>query len=187
MDYFGNNSAGDGDSALSGYIAWNDNSGVVWTCPGSGLQKVNELGVLVYVTSGSANVRCGIYNSSGNLVMQGSAKIAVTETDSAGVWKTHTSFVDGAGNAITTPQLTGGQNYYLVNTGDGTTLRQRRTAVTSGYTKYRSSEYTSDMPDTIPASPTNGTNLACIRCGVTPASSGISIPVLQSSYRRRRS
>jgi len=189
ITYFGNDVAGDGTSGLSGYIGWNDGTNTVFTCPGTGKQNVAELAWKVYVTSGNANVRCAIYNSDGStLLMQGSAEINVTETDTNGTWKTHTSFVDSAGNAIATPQLDGGSNYILAASGDGTTLRQRRTAVTSGYSKFAIGDYTSsNFPSSVPP-PSSGTNLAVCRCGVEPAaSSGISIPVLQSSYRRRRS
>jgi hypothetical protein len=181
MEYFGNNNSSETYSAtISGYALKNYNYN--FTCPGSGAYIVNELGAMVKVASGSFTIRCCIYDTSGNFIMQGSAAITVTETSA--VWKTHTDFVDSAGTAISNPQLTGGTNYFLCVSGSSGSGASYQSA--PGGTNpacYTPINYTGGYvsPMKPQGSWVNYTRLPVIRCGVTPATS---IPVIMNHYRQ---
>lgn len=174
--YFGNNTDGIDDAYLSGYTNFQNPTYIPYVCPGSGLQNVDELGIRAYSIN-PGNVRCAIYDTSKNFLMQGSVEIAVVSPSAT--WYTHTAFVDQAGTPITTPQLTGGVTYLLVSTADGSELSAQRDIVTAGYCKYLSNDYTGGYPTSLAAG-TDSSSKICIRCGVTEAAGGLSISATET-------
>ena len=131
----------------------------------------------------NANVRIAIYDTSLNLLFQGSAEIPVTDADIP-AWYTHTSFVDEVGSPAVDPQIIGGTEYIFAFTCDNP-LTLYRLQGASGVGKYISTDYTAAFPDPIGAGSDSGTQ-ACVRCGVEPTAGGGSIiPLLIDEARRR--
>jgi hypothetical protein len=181
MDYFGYNVDETTFSVLSGYTGRNNN--LVWTCSGSGPQRVLELGARVKVTSGSSTVRHSIYDAAGNLVMQGSAAITVTGTSL--IWVTHTAFVDVSGNPIANPTLTGGTNYIMCTTGSAGTAQAAYGAGAAGNEVWKAANYTAGYPATLGTGWNSIAQKICIRCGVIPQNSSF-MPIVMNHFNRMR-
>src|SRR5260370_29470690 len=86
---------------------WND-SGTVWTCPGSGTQVVQEITADVKNVT-NYNIRLAIFNTAGTTkIAEGTAAVAVT--GAADSWQGHI----GQGNITPHPaNLVVGTNYII--------------------------------------------------------------------------
>jgi hypothetical protein len=160
VTYFGNNDNGATANNMFAYTWW---LAAGYVCPGSVLQNLVTLDLNISAVA-SGNVRCAIYTAAGVFVAQWD-----TEKDPSGAgWLAVTSFVDRSGTPIT-PQLTGGDSYLLVSTGDGTVSYYYDT-VASGLVKIDYTDYTGGFP--VSLGPSDQTREPCIRCGVEPPSGG---------------
>jgi hypothetical protein len=151
--------------------------GLLRACPLSGTPTVKELGA--YLKNSVGNVRLALFNSSKAFVCQGNAEIAVGVEG----WHTHTSFTNQAGSPIT-PTIIAGDNYYIVASFDSSLTNVHYAS--GGSTYYQlSSDYTGGYPATLTFDHESG-NTFTLRCGVEEVASGVSVPTLMASYRRRR-
>ena len=168
ITYFGHNVNGTNPHDPSDYgTLFNDNSNIVYTCPGAGAQDVKELGARVWVNS-TDDMRLAIYDTSLNFIMQGAAVID-TEPPAGDEWLSHTSFVDQGGSPIVSPQLTGGTAYIIAITAEaGKGVNIWDDTVTSGWMKRDNADYTGGFPATLTAF-ADRTRQFCVRCGVEPA------------------
>lgn len=185
ITYFGKNENGSDVHSATTYTYSNDNSNIVYTCPGSGSQEVKELGVRVYSES-TGYIRLAIYDASLDLVCQGSAQIDVESLVSGGsAWVSHTSFVDFSGDP-TTPILTGGTAYVFALTCSAT-CNIWKDDVTSGWMKYDSDDGLDGFLETLSQDSSN-TREYCWRCGVEPYSAGGEniVPLIMQQFRRRK-
>ena len=181
--YFGNNSYSEYNDNYNGYWGRLSSSNSGCTCPGSGLQNVKELGIVACVNAGTGVSRLAIYDALNNFVMQGLAAVNVTETTPT--WKTHSSFADQSGNAMATPQLTGGVRYALVCSGStDVTLWHGYNYQESTDNDYGIADYTGGFPASLGYGTSMGTFCVAMRCGVEPASNSISIPALMATNMR---
>lgn len=166
ITYFGyTDESGSGwDSGDSGYTIWNGN--LVFTCPGTGLQNVEEISCYLRLDSGSGNVRLAVYSLDGaTKICEGSSEVAVV---GAGSWQGHI----GAGNITPNPaQLTGGTSYKIAFTLDSNTVGPKyATGATAGDFIYKTvSDYTGGFPAALPGSPSEFSVYFSLRCGVEPA------------------
>lgn len=185
VTYFGKNENGSNAQSPNGYTYSNDNSNIVYTCPGSGNQEVKEIGARIYNLS-TGNIRLAIYDASLNFVCQGSAEIAVGPLVSGGTaWVSHTSFVDQGGSPMT-PNLAGGTAYIIALTADSSSVDCWFDVVTDGYMKTESG--TGEATGGYPASLDQGgndTHSWCMRVGVEPASAGSIVPLFIQQRRQR--
>ena len=164
--YFGF-TAGWDDAQPCQYTFSNDNSNIVFTCPNSGTQDVKELGAYVYANQ-SGHIRLALYDTSRNLICQGSAEMDVALITSHG-WQTHTEFVDADGEPVS-PTITGGTNYIIALAGDTSNAYIWCTGVTSGWMK-RDDEYTGGYPASLPWFTTWEKKFG-VRCGVEASAAG---------------
>ena len=181
VSYFGQESIADGsDASIDGISVYNSvaATGVTLACPGSGSQDVASLGAYVRSWTGGGSLRCAIYTAAGALVMQGNAKIDVAEYGEYG-WQEHTSFVDVNGDAIASPQLTGGTDYLLaLSTGGSMYVYSISQGATNGQIK--AVNYTVDgFPAALGTGWSGFSTSYSIRCGVEPAAAAPAV-------RRRR-
>ncbi len=127
-----------------------------YTCPGTGSQKVVNLSVWAKTRSAPhGNIRLALYDSGGNLVIQGAAEVLVDSADAA--WVGHD--FDGS---VT---ITGGSSYYIGFTEDSllTFIHCAYPGGTQCYGDYV--DYTGGFPDPWDISATE-TLLISVRCGV---------------------
>jgi hypothetical protein len=138
-----------------------------FTCPGSGYQNVVELSAWVEASGAGNHMRMAVYNSSDQLMAQGSAEVELSGGPS---WQGHMS----AGAITVTTQLTGGTTYYLryCKDYDGAIGDEFYITGTSGDYKYTATtgDYTGGYPTTLTLA-SNTAGRYCIRCGVVSASS----------------
>ena len=175
--YFGNNTAGSGVYGIGNPLCVR-NKNLTWTCPGSGAQDVDELGVRCRKVPAGNNIdfRCAIYDTSLNHLMEGSVDINVSSEVFDFANCAHTSFIDDGDVPIGSPQLTGGVNYILAAACD---LFWGQIAYdqdgSSGDIGTYSADYTGGAyPDPIGAG-ADDSERVCIRCGVTAAAGVLSI------------
>lgn len=175
VTYFGNNDAGSNSANAANYVWWYTAG---YACPGTGLQDVVTLDLNTYLyDSGSGNMRCAIFTAAGAFVTQWA-----TEVDVEPEWNEVTSFVDQGGSPHS-PQLTGGDTYLLVVSGDGNHELYYDLVDSGNAEAIYDQDYTGGFPANLPAS-SNEVREICIRCGVQPAAaaSGVSIPKVMYYY-----
>jgi len=173
VEYFGNNDNGDSNDVSYGYSWWTDAG---YVCPGVGVVDVVSLDINI-ADIASGNVRCAIFDTSKNFVMQWDNQYAPGGTG----WMSKTAFTDQGGTPIDTPQLTGGTTYLLVLTDDGTVKFYFQTSSTSSII---ATDYTAGFPAALSGESAH-TLEVCIRCAVETG--GGSIVQLIQAERRRRS
>ena len=167
--YFGNQTKTDAYDWGSSLAVWN--AGYTCTCPGIGDQIIKELSVFAEGTS--CNIRCAIYSSDGTTkIAEGSGEVPLSTTPFA--WYGHGP---GLYNALSpsAPVITGGQNYILCVSCDGTTYAYGIDAGSSGAFKYSTNDYTGGWPASLPSGGNPGNYNFCIRCGVDAAAGTLSI------------
>jgi len=186
-DYFGFVSIpSDGTRTFNPYAMATKNI----ACPGtSGTRTIVELSMYCYSGGGTpGHARIAIYKSSDDtLVCQGSAEILVSSTSPGWDNCKHTTFTDSVGDAIASPELTVGQNYWLFMSTDSSDVLTAYDNGSSGDTYYTTGDLTNGFPAS--GSGLRGSEWAQVfglRCGLYVAPSGLSIPLVQSIYRRRR-
>jgi hypothetical protein len=163
VEYFGAQSGTNDDNCTHYLFMWY--WGTSFTCPGSGSVLINELSADVKLISGSGNIRIGIYDTSGDLVAQGTAEVAVTGSSYS--WQGHMTAA-ACGNV----SLTGGQSYKLALANDepayGPSVGIRYLAdQPSGYIRYKQlTDYTGGLPATIGLTDNTWGGCWNIRCGV---------------------
>ena len=167
IEYFGNNTTGDGsDSGWGGCYICNKPA-EVWTCPGTGKMNLKELGCYNNTTG---HTRMAIYDTSGNFVFQGEEN--TTDQSSLG-WHSVTAFQDVALAPVVDPQLDGGTDYVLIlGYGAAATSTLKYTTGSSGDSEYGVTDYSDGFPATFNLTLTDRTWIPCIRCGVTAAAGG---------------
>ncbi len=143
------------------------------TCPGSGSQTVKELSAYVRFTSG--NQRLALYDTSGNLICQGTGEIAISNT--AG-WQGHLTQASITPNPTT---ITGGASYKIATTVDVTGVVAYYVAG-SGQ-DYAAVDYTGGFPESLGAG-ADPMIVFAIRCGVDPVA--VPIPIAMADFRRFR-
>lgn len=142
------------------------------TCPGSGSQTVKELSSYIRYTSG--NTRLALYDTSGNLICQGTGEVAIGNT--AG-WQGHLVQSGITPNPTT---ITGGTSYKIAITVDVAGVVAYYVAGAGGQ-DYGLGDYTGGFPSTLGAGSDPG-NVFAIRCGVDPTY--VSIPIAMADFRR---
>lgn len=142
-----------------------------WTCPGSGSQTVVELAVYMGASGTGGNCRMALYDGSGNLVCQHSAKFAVAVT--AG-WQ-------GVSQGLTgTTTITGGAPYKILFNIEGQQPIPYQQSTTQDGSNYGSGMtfYDAGFPATIPTlGSISYDSFWTSRCGVDPPAGGLSINV----------
>lgn len=169
ITYFGRNVDDVDESTISGFVNYNVPAQIDYVCPDTGSQIIKEMGFRCHDNGGGGNIRIAIYDTSLNLLFEGSAEIAVSG-GATPAWYTHTSFLDAAGDPAASPAITGGTSYILAVTADGD-IHGHKAAGSSGDHKYIATDYTGGFPDPIAAG-TNSATLEDVRCGVEPAPVG---------------
>jgi hypothetical protein len=176
--YFGNNANGLGFSNLGsgGFLIRNKTSVLEYTCPGSGNQTIQELSSYVKSNGGTAGyIRTGIYNADGSTLLCSSESLIVDSTSP--------SWIGTTSPASTSPanyNLVGGTKYILAQHWSSPDVLIAYDGWSDYYNTYEARSYASGFPASLAA----GVELAlrmCIRCGVDPAASGLSIPVATAS------
>jgi len=167
-------------NSLGGNQSW-WHVGKSYTCPGSGNQVISELSCYVKINSGTPSIRLGLYNSSGSLVCQGAAAVALSGSSYS--WQGHMS------QAALTPNpynLTGGATYRFGISGSGPETGVRSTPDgATGDTHYATSSYTSGgWPASIPSG--TGYHYWIVwRANVNPPASGALPPHILRPYHNR--
>jgi hypothetical protein len=136
-----------------------------FTCPGSGLQNIDEISAWVHKPSTAGNIRLAVYDVSRNLMAQGSAAVAVNSGPS---WQGHMT----SGGITTTTQLTGGTTYYIRYTKNSNVTSEYYITGSAGDFGY--TEATLDIDGySNPADAFVGSTSGryCMRCGVSSAAS----------------
>lgn len=183
-EYFGYNDT-TGLSSGQASVSWIRNGVYSWTnadftCPGAGSRTLSELAFYCKSNGGTpGHIRVAIYDTSRNLIAEGSAELTVSSTTAG--WVTHSAFVDPAGSP-STPILTGGTDYILVFAVDSTDVTIYYTAGSNGDVAYNTNDYTGGFPDTL-ASGTNYNRRYPIRAGVEEVGGGSVLLHAQHYYR----
>jgi len=147
-----------------GARTWYNNTAVTtYTCPGTGSRTLEKLG-LYAKTRGSphGNVRLAVYDTSLNLICEGSAEILINSATEQ--WWDHVAFTG-------TPTLTGGTNYIIAASIDSSLISYAYTSVTNASKALSSTDYTGGYPDPIGAGSTDSIKLA-VRAYVTGGGGG---------------
>ena len=172
----GADAGGSGGLTLGQETAW---LAAGYVCPGSGSQDIVTIGMEMWY-SATNNIRMGIYNASGDLVVQTDAKVANGGEE---VWD------DWAAGDLTWhigTSLTGGATYRIVCAGQ-TGCSVFGVSLTSGDIQETSTDYTAGLPATLPAANdwTVSTNTHVL---VEPAAAGGIVPqaMIMMMYRRMR-
>ena len=143
---------------------------VSFTCPGSGSQNIQELSVFCHANGTNAQVRLGIYNSTGTtLIAEGTSAVALTGSSLA--WQGHMSqaAVKAAGGA-SPGVLVGGTNYILAaafSTANGNGVLGMTTGGTSD--NYKLQDSSGGMPASLPSPDGAAGYRSAIRASVDPA------------------
>ena len=140
-----------------------------FVCPGSGHQAVKEISAYVSMPSGSGNIRCAVFDTSGNLISQGTAEVAVTGTDPA--WHGHLTQANITPNPC---NLTGGVQYDIALAWDSASMQFYFDNASAGDGTYAYTDYTGGFPASL-ADATQTDVILCIRCGVEAAAVGLSL------------
>lgn len=130
------------------------------------------------------HLRMALYASDGAFICQGSGEITVSATSFAWANATHTEFVDSVGSSCS-PTLSSGTEYKIAWSSDSTDVYFAYSSGSNGDTNYKEADYTSGFPSSIGSGWSPYTQLYAVRFGVGDTS-GLSIPVAQAIYRRRR-
>ncbi len=166
--YFGLQAEGACDGTEAAY--WYRNKAYVtgFTCPGSGTQVVKEISSYAKSAGGTpAHVRLAIYSAAYALLGQGVAEVTVNNTTPG--WYGHLTQADITPNPC---NLTGGVQYYLGNTHDGTDYHWKvNTPGGSDAATANSVDYTGGWPDPLPNA-YDTSYVPSIRCGVDAAPAG---------------
>lgn len=179
ITYFGHN-VDEGGSLGSGHVDvlhWNNPATVEYTCPGSGPQRVKSL--QAYVSAGEAgHVKAIVYTAAGEKVCTATGSYT-SGADWYGVSDDEASIDPPNTN------LTGGDKYILALIVDKASVWVKGGAL-SGGNAYKADSYASPSA-TIPGSPTIGTSVICVRCGVedAPAAGGGAVNTGNGARRRR--
>ena len=141
-----------------------------FTCPGSGLQNIDEISAWVSDTSNDpGSIRLAVYDAlEGNLMAQGSARVRVGSGSSAS-WQGHMS----AGAITVSHQLTGGTTYYIQYAKDcdpSTTIEYYITGSAGDFVWY-GRDATGGFQDPADALSNGTAGRYCMRCGVSSATS----------------
>lgn len=135
--YFGETTPG-GYSDHAPVCYWWRNKNKVFTCPGSGAQDLVELSAYVYrIALGTGHIRLAIYDTSNNLLYQGSAEVTVDNADPD--WIGHTG--------ITGQTLTGGTNYRIALTTDSSDVEVYYNLYSIGDFTSLPADYTGGWPN----------------------------------------
>jgi len=141
-----------------------------FTCPGSGLQNIDEISAWVSDTSNNpGSIRLAVYDAlEGNLMAQGSAQVRVGSGSSAS-WQGHMS----AGAITVSHQLTGGTTYYIQYSKDCDPLAtiEYFIAGSAGDFVWDGRDATGGFPDPAEALSNSTAARYCMRCGVSSAAS----------------
>jgi hypothetical protein len=172
MTYFGHTTVGASPAAPGIYTFGNDAVNIIYTCPGTGLQDVKELGAYCYRDQ-TGHIRMAIYDTSLNFICQGSAELDVATVTPANGWLSHVAFTDVGGSAIS-PQLTGGVEYVLSISSDSSGPNVYQDTVTAGYERfsYDYTDSTGGFPADLTLERTTDTREWNVRCGVEAAAGG---------------
>lgn len=160
-----------GGSAAS---LWNNTAVLVFTCPGSGAQTVNEITADLNIAASGANMRCAIYSADGlTLIAQGSAAVAVVGTTDT--WQGHIGQANITPNPVT---LTGGTSYILVvSNSAGGAVGTTHGDGTANSAKFDLIDRTTGFSGALPAG-TIASPMWPVRVGVDAASSGVFVPIV---------
>lgn len=168
-DSSGTATANDGNVAYTyatDWIAWTN---LEFTCPGSGNQTIRQISAYLYDNDndGSAVARFGVYDTSGDLVVDcGTVNI----TRSTAGW---TDLGDGSTSDLGT--LTGGTDYQIAVAISGAALAYPVLCYTTGDlgdgARASGTDYVAAMPETLPAAEYNGYK-KILRVGVETAGGG---------------
>jgi len=180
--YFGLcDAAGNPTSATAGNTGaaetdWNN--AIIFTCPGTGTQVVNEISAnLKNVTN--YNIRLAIFNTAGTTKLaEGTAAVAIV--GAADSWQGH------IGQANITPNpanLVGGTNYIIAITSSGDTQSNHCSNVGGTDGRFNASDLTAGFGASLPAG-TDAPLVFPVRAGVQAPVSG-AVPPSQSSPSRR--
>jgi len=163
--------------------AWDWNYNTTFTCPGSGSRQVEELTIYTRQTSGACNIRLAIFTTSGSLVAEGSAEVALSST--AG-WQGHigTANLTPAGGSAGDPvYLTGGTSYKIVISRDGAIWYY--SDVSLGYSDAwhysDTTEYTGGYPSNLSDPSNQDYGNWAVRIGLVESSA---VPVKMDNYLR---
>ena len=180
IEYFGNNTTGDGSDSGWGDCYICNKPAEVWTCPGTGKMNLKELGCYNNTTG---HTRMAIYDTSGNFVFQGEEN--TTDQSSLG-WHSVTAFQDVALAPVVDPQLDGGTDYVLIlGYGAAATSTLKYTTGSSGDSEYGVTDYSDGFPATFNLTLTDRTWIPCIRCGVTAAAGGGAVvPIIMAQMNQ---
>lgn len=165
QQYFGRNvTTGSASALTTGNRVSQNTANTTYTCPGSGSVLLESIEAYVKSndTINNVSLRLAIYDTSNNLVAQGSA--AVTFASDTPAWRGHSNHALISGDP---KYLTGGTSYKFaltVNPG-AVNIYVYYTAGTSGDYKTDSTDYTGGFPSTI-APATNNLALIGIRASV---------------------
>lgn len=155
-----------------------------YACPGTGAQTVKALEFKTeWTTEASTEISMGIYpaGGGGNLICETTAK-KFTGLTATPVWvgwnNTEITWYVGT-------TLTGGTTYVLAIASDATIYPQCTESLPNGTWHYNFGDVAGALTTPEPAGNDHTTEVD-LRCGVEPAASGVSIPLLMGTYRRRR-
>lgn len=167
-EYFGNQNNNATDDQGGRSLVWNN---ATYQCPGSGSFNVQELSCYCYSTA-AVNLLLGIYDTSGNLVGEGTAKVAMQADGGSPTWQGHmTEAAVKAAGGSSPCVLTGGTSYYLAVYTDALSsasyVRYDNAGV--GIRFVSGGDNLTAMPATLPAYSSASNMAYAIRCGVDPA------------------
>lgn len=158
-EYFGNTdtTAATSFDEWGGYtIRWRSDATAYYTCPGSGSRTLQSMELYCKSNGGTpGTIRLALFDTSLNLVAEGSATVTVSSTTVG--WVGHLTAADlrpvggSSGDPIT---LTGGTNYLPAYSASSSDVRIAYEVVGTSMT-YLNNNYTGGFPTTIAA----GTNL----------------------------
>lgn len=175
--YFGRTVEGT-NASTSGYDQWFRNKAHItgFICPGAGNQAIKELSAYVMSLSIPRVIRVAIYDSSHNLVAQGSSP-AVAGTTPA--WYGHLAPEEITPNPAI---IIGGAQYDLAFAVPAYVYRYWEPGDANAYTyQLYLNYYTDGFPQTL-GDVTNYGGLVSIRCGVDPAAASYTLPADSGSY-----
>jgi hypothetical protein len=150
-----------------------------FTCPGSGSMAITELSAWLDTTNVLSNdyFRVAIYDTSNNLIAQGSAEVEVVEGPS---WQGHLTQASITPNPTT---LTGGNSYKLAYTKDNANITEYYITGSAGDFEYASTDLTGGFTDPLANSANTTAGRYCIRCGVTAV---VTATIEQEGFRARK-
>lgn len=165
--YFGETTPGASTAQELTTSFWCRNKNKIYTCPGTGNQNLVELQAYVrqYIST-TTNIRLALYDTSNNLIYQGSAEVLVSNASFA--WMGHTG--------ITGVVLTGGTNYRIALSYDGF-LEIAYNLETAGNHTGSTVDYTGGWPSSL-SDGSDDDYIKSIRAGVDPGTGGGKLVIL---------